>query len=353
MPSPRYTVIVRWWIACGSLFAGCGPNTSDEADLLVVVDGRLHLAWSASGELEPIDEPHPDATESWAVWSSDGNRIARAHAFEMEHEIRVFDLREQQDVVVSATEAYQLEWSPDGRRIAFRAAFAGVHGIDEYELVVADADGAGERQLTETTDVTEWMPRWSPDGRWIAVAVDDGIAMFTAEGAAGPIVPVAASHFAWSKDSGRFLVWNYSGLQFVEVDSGSARPVGDADALSDFAWSEDHDQIAFLVRRDDPDGKTVCEILMTGERDPQVRLLARSDLGFCNSPVEWSPDGEQLLFVRTPFLGPGHEDTEDTPLEIRSVRADGTDERVIARCTDAAHDWIEARWRPPLADDGA
>lgn len=353
LPSPRYTVVVRWCIACGSLLAGCGPNTSDEADLLVVVDGRVHVTSSVSGDLEPLDDPPPGAAESWAVWSPDGNRIARARALETEHEIRIFDLREQHDIGISATQAYQLDWSPDGHRLAFRAPFAGTYGIDEYELMVAHADGSTELQITETMDLTERMPLWSPDGRWIAVAVDAGIALYSPEGTAGPVVPVAANNFAWSRDSHRFLVSNGSGLQFVDVDSGSVHPVGDEDALPDFAWSEAHDRIAFSLRRDDPDGRAVCEIFMTGERDTQVRLLSRSDLGFCNSPLEWSPDGDQLLIVRTPFQGPDHEGTEDTPLEIRSVRVDGTDERILARCTDTAHPWIEARWRPLVDDDGA
>lgn len=350
-PSPRYAFLVRWWIACWSLLAGCGPNASDEADLLVVVDGRLHVAWSASGDLEPIDDPPEGTTDTWAVWSPDGNSVARARAFGTQHEIHVVDLRDRQDLVVSTTRGYQLEWSPDGRRIAFRAAFANDQAIDEYELLVAHADGSTEQQLTATTGVTEWMPRWSPDGRWIAVGVDAGIALFSAEGVAGPIVPVLASNFAWSRDSDRFLVSNSNGLQFVDIESESVRAVGDANALSAFAWSEARDRIAFYIRRDDPDGQAVCEILMTGERDAQVRLLSRSDPGFCVSPLEWSPNGEQLLLVRTPFQGPGHEDTKDTPLEIRSVGADGTDERVLVRASDATNPWIEARWRPPTHDD--
>lgn len=342
---------MRRWIACGWLLAGCGSKTTEEADLLVVVDGRLHLAWSASGDLESIDDDMPGASDYWAAWSPDGNRIARARDDGNEHEIRVLDLTDGDDTVVSTTHAYQLEWSPDGGRIAFRAALPGSFGIDEHELSVVYADGSTEAQLTQTMDVTEWMPRWSPDGRWIAVGVDAGIALFSADGTAGPVHAVPANSFAWSMDSDRLLLWNSDGLQLVEVDSGIVRQVGDANALPEFAWSEAHDRIAFSLRSDDPDGQAACEIFTTGERDTQMRSLARSDLGFCYYPLHWSADGERLLIVRTPFQGPGHEDTQNTPLEIRIVRADASDERVLARCTDAAHPWIEARWRPAPDDN--
>lgn len=317
----------------------------------MVFDGRLHVASSLSLDFESIGDAPSGAYDLEAVWSPDGDRIASSREFGAEHELRVFDVADERDIVVSTTHGDQLDWSPDGRRIAFRAWSQRSDGAYEYELSVVDADGAAEVQLTRTMDVTEWKPRWSPDGRWIAVGVHTGIALFSAEGVAGPVLAVPAGTFAWSMASDRLLVSNNSGLQFVEVESGSVHPVGDADALAEFAWSEAHDRIAFtLVRHDSPDGKLACDIFTTREQDPEVRLLVRGDLGFCYHALQWSQDGERLLLDRGPWHGPGHEDDEDAPKEIRIVRADGSDLRLLARSNDPAHSWLEAQWRPVSAE---
>jgi len=55
-------------------------------------------------------------------------------------------------------------FSPDGRRIAFHRGYP-EQGFDA--LMVANADGTGERKLT-TRKNDFWWPAWSPDGRIIA-----------------------------------------------------------------------------------------------------------------------------------------------------------------------------------------
>jgi Tol biopolymer transport system component len=55
-------------------------------------------------------------------------------------------------------------WSPDGSRILFVSEQQGA-----YVVAVVNADGTGERQLTDpTSDYSmERNPIWSPDGQWI------------------------------------------------------------------------------------------------------------------------------------------------------------------------------------------
>lgn len=66
-------------------------------------------------------------------------------------------------------------YSPDGKRIAY------VSDVDENgslsygeqtsyatELYVMNADGSDRRRLTQTRDLDEWTPSWSPDGNVIA-----------------------------------------------------------------------------------------------------------------------------------------------------------------------------------------
>ena len=54
-------------------------------------------------------------------------------------------------------------WSPDGKQFAYYSKRA-----NGYQIMVANADGTGVRQLTNTAN--NWTPVWSPDGNWIAFA---------------------------------------------------------------------------------------------------------------------------------------------------------------------------------------
>jgi Tol biopolymer transport system component len=55
------------------------------------------------------------------------------------------------------------DWSPTGRRVAFDF----VDAAGNVQLALIDPDGRRLRQLTTGAGIQE-VPRWSPDGRWIA-----------------------------------------------------------------------------------------------------------------------------------------------------------------------------------------
>jgi len=62
-------------------------------------------------------------------------------------------------------DAREADWSPDGERVAIVRGGAGGHDA----VLVAAADGSQVRELYRATDRTLAGPRYSPDGRWIAV----------------------------------------------------------------------------------------------------------------------------------------------------------------------------------------
>ena len=55
-------------------------------------------------------------------------------------------------------------FSPDGRRVIFRADR---HGDSHLQIFVINADGTGEKQLTQHGPVVRWAPYWHPNGRSI------------------------------------------------------------------------------------------------------------------------------------------------------------------------------------------
>lgn len=98
-----------------------------------------------------------------------------------------------------------LRLSPDGKRVAFAR--------DRGDLVVIDTDGSGERVLLKAWNIPEFS--WSPDGRWIAYAVEDNdfnrdIWIVPADGSSAPVNvsrhPDSDTAPSWSPD-GTALAW--------------------------------------------------------------------------------------------------------------------------------------------------
>jgi len=114
-------------------------------------------------------------------WSPDGTRIA----FTLDQtgagtgDLYVIDTDGTDQLGITSTpfptSEYDPSWSPDGTRIAFtRTAVSGAHRI-----YVANANGGGEVQLTNTT---AYAPSWSPDGTRLAFVAQDDIYVMNADG---------------------------------------------------------------------------------------------------------------------------------------------------------------------------
>ena len=86
--------------------------------------------------------------------------------------IRVMDLTTRQDRVYGARDylalGTQVAWSPIEDLIAYGA---------RPSLVLVHADGTGARTLADNLYQVRWMD-WSPDGRWLVVAADNGVELF-------------------------------------------------------------------------------------------------------------------------------------------------------------------------------
>ncbi len=64
------------------------------------------------------------------------------------------------------------QWSPDGKRIVYCIIKEGEIGILESDIYVVNADGTCKTKLTDTPEIIELFPRWSPDGMKIAYSTD-------------------------------------------------------------------------------------------------------------------------------------------------------------------------------------
>jgi dipeptidyl aminopeptidase/acylaminoacyl peptidase len=217
--------------------------------------------------------------------------------------------------------------SPDGSLLAMTAS----HG-EGYSVAVMPAEasphGAALRHLADFP-YTESSPRWSPDGRRLAVAAgtrgqDTAVHVFATDGAEHLIVGgddgFLAAHPSWAPDGVRLA---FSGGPFdhpaVGVFHLETREVtwaweGGVDAHH-VVWSPDGDALAFLVDRD---GETQLVLL-----DLETDELRDVSVGPGNHyEPRFSADGASLLVV---LSGPRR------PPELYRVPLDGD----AVRLTDA------------------
>jgi len=89
---------------------------------------------------------------SQAAWSPDGSRIAVALGG-----IQVMN-PDGTGLVKLGVDGSDPEWSPDGSKLAFTFAAADV----KADIFVINADGTGLRNLTNSPEVSESFPTWSP-----------------------------------------------------------------------------------------------------------------------------------------------------------------------------------------------
>jgi TolB protein len=221
-------------------------------------------------------------------------------------------------------------WSPDGQRIAFLRAHRNV----DPTLIVANADGSGQRPLPLQSSEG---PVFSPDSRRILFVRGGRIYVTSDDWSSGielvNAAPSTAGNPQWSPDgdaisfvlgpdsrSADVYVMNADGSgrrRVTHVGAGAGRPYSPL-------WSPDGTQIAYLL----PGSLEVIGADGTGHR-----VLTRFPGPDFPSSLAWSPDGKRIAFARLRLDG------------VRShsglyvVRADGTDLHRLTRDIDSTPSW--------------
>jgi Tol biopolymer transport system component len=309
------------------------------------------------------------------VWSPDGTRIAFFSEREGKYGIWVMNSDGTNPIPVGTPPGVNdyPTWSPDSQRIAWNCTMGKRHpsGRGDFEICVANADGTGLTQLTDTEGSNKY-PTWSPDGSQIAFVSnrngwptlpdyeplgydpeafgDEEIFIMNVDGTNQVNLtnnPREDDSFpAWSRD-GVYLVYSrYGCLSLLQVadpaqriqlskegctgtDSGTfpdwfqpvkTNTVGIASACSP--------TISFM---DERNGQTdIFAINPDGSGPRQLTNDSAQELA-----MSWSPDGTQLVFQRF--------SEEDSTPELYMMNADGSG--LLNLTHNPGDDWSPA-WSP-------
>jgi Tol biopolymer transport system component len=188
--------------------------------------------------------------------------------------------------------------SPDGLRICFSIRRQGRNG-----LYVMNADGTNARPLAASLNVRD-APSWSPDGKFIAVAADEGegsrLFKVPVDGAAPVRLLDGLSRLpVWSPD-GSFILYSEP-VQGSENEIKAVTPDKQPHPMHELSIPRG-DRYRFM-----PGGKQVVGLfgryphqnfwivdLTTGQRRQLTNLKSGDSIG----SFDVSPDGRQILFDR-------------------------------------------------------
>ena len=212
-------------------------------------------------------------------------------------------------------EGWDISWSPDSTRVAVWV------DLPEGTIGVFGVDGERQALLTvprEMREAGDHDPVWFPDGE--SLLVPDVVVPI--DGSTPYEPPLAGpAEGTYSPDGSRVAYPDRGSLVVAEADGSNPQVVFD-DWVWNHAWSPTGDRIAFISN-----GQLRLLDVATGT----VTLLAESEASDYPSVIDFSPEGDRILFSRT----------EDGAVygSLWSVDADGSDPRRLVAGT-AWGDWL-------------
>jgi tricorn protease len=168
-------------------------------------------------------------------------------------------------VTQTAGEEGEIAWAPDSRRLAYMSDRAGTNHLFVYDF------GTGRETQLTTGSAREDVPRYSPDGKWIAFERNSRELRV--------IDPV-------SKEEKLLATGLFDTPPFVDS--------------RDFVWSPDSRFVAYLT----VGAKTFQNVhvaAIAGGEARAISFLANTNAG----SLSWSPDGTYLTFATSQRTEPG------------------------------------------------
>lgn len=249
--------------------------------------------------------PDPDT----GGWSPDGSQFVFSRGDELAAigpDIWVADrdgtnLRQLTD---GAAGDYAARFSPSGRQILFER----VEDDLSPALMLIDADGQNLRQIAGADDEVIFDAAWSPGGTHILTIGHSGeggdpnwLAVMDADGDNRRVLFEGQyNEPSWSADGTRILISSQSRLLVVPLDGGDPVEVLDGldrQGLSQVEWSPDGDNILYTQPIDRGSRESDEELWVAPLSGDAPRLVAEG-LEWRDPAPAWSPNGSAIAFVR-------------------------------------------------------
>jgi dipeptidyl aminopeptidase/acylaminoacyl peptidase len=272
--------------------------------------------------------------------SPDGGRVAWIETFPGKSEndrqsfsVFVKDLHESsaaaKRVGDAASMAQGLAWSQDGR-LAFLSDTES-HG--QMQLYLVEKPGRGKPRKVGNFEGYVADPRWSPDGKSIAVVRIEGITRVPGPTeATAPDSGVVGSQTAEQR------------LAIVNMATGVARSISPADMyVYEFDWSPDSKNLVYLAAPGDGDNNWyIAELYAIDAESGTVRHVLKPTIR--EQPmqvgnVRWSPDGKTIAFI-----GGLMSDEGVIGGDIYALPAEGGAPRDLTQNRKSSPNWFQ--WSP-------
>jgi Tol biopolymer transport system component len=262
------------------------PEGSGQADIWRVhPDGSGLERLTSETSMEDAGVLSPDGTELAYVSTEGGARTANIWVLDLKtHRKRNLTGSGKSDPPATMNGNFRPSWSPDGRWIAFTSdrgekwggaeMGAGAGHTQPTSLYVMRSDGTGLRRLTSSTPETATgTPKWSPDGKKIAV------------------YQIATKDTFTGRMEGFVGVRFSTTSQIVEIDvaTGSTRTISSGAGLKTNPQYLADGTIGYLVKGSRKEEADSAGIMYSNG--------ARGSRGILRNP-SWSPDGKTVAYYK-------------------------------------------------------
>ncbi len=300
-----------------------------DGDIYVAEDGRepLRIADGAPSEAG-------DCGGYWGegpIWSPDGRYLAYRgdggeaspeSDFSCDRTVNISDSTGHH-IASFAGDGWAIAWSPDSTRVAAWVDFYGDAKLEIYGL-----DGVRQALLTMPPGWRasgDFDPVWSPDGA--SLLVRGGVEV-PVDGSTPRRLPAGDPRsqltVKYSPDGGEIAYISRDGLGVAAADGSQARvliPGGPKDfpfTPSGLVWSPTGDRIAFVQATGEQTEEMGpgTELAVLDLASGSVVPLADMGGAYTFKSIQFSPEGDQILFTRTDATGAS---------SLWSVHADGSD----------------------------
>jgi len=314
-PASAAGVTVRQ-VWAGPWYGGLGAPSSDGAYLTFrSASDDLAIRDLATGKIRQLTKhqsPHQTAYQS--VPSPDGKQVAYGWYNDGRDEVRVVGVDGAEPRVLysnAEVDAYPTDWSPDGKNILTilerKDRTRQIALVSSRDASVRLLKNSGERGLAR--------PRFSPDGRYIAYALQQApesgeydIFVLALEGGREiPLVqhPANDVYPDWTPDGKRVLFFSNRtgtmGAWWIQVAEG--QPQGTPELIKPDlgkdlnAMGFTRNGLYYYGVHTEMSDVYIAELdLATGKIISAPRAATQRFVG-SNSKPDWSPDGRQLLFL--------------------------------------------------------